>query len=86
MAVNDELGALGAGLAAVRSLLAPKGRVAVVSFHSLEDGLVKRTFKTWSAEEFGTILTKKPLVPEQVEVKANLRARSAKLRGFARGA
>jgi len=84
MAVNDELGALAAGLEAVHALLAPNGRVAIVSFHSLEDGLVKRTFKTWSAEEFGTILTKKPLVPEHSEIRNNPRARSAKLRAFAR--
>lgn len=85
MAVNDELGALEAGLAGARALLSPGGRVAVVSFHSLEDGAVKRTFKAWQLANAGTILTKKPITPSREECRENPRSRSAKLRGFANG-
>lgn len=82
IAVNDELGALTDGLSAARRILAPQGRIAVITFHSLEDRIVKRTFKEWEQAGYGTVLTKKPLVPERHEVTANPRARSAKLRGF----
>ncbi len=82
IAVNDELGALEAALSNAHDLLSPGGRVAVITFHSLEDRVVKRTFRAWQHEGYGTILTKHPTVPTRDERKNNRRARSAKLRGF----
>ncbi len=82
MAVNDELGALEDALAAAQRILAPGGRIAIITFHSLEDRIVKRTFRAWEHDGFGVVLTKKPLQPTEREVAANPRARSAKVRGF----
>lgn len=82
IAVNDELGALTAALGAAIDLLAPNGRIAVISFHSLEDRIVKRTFATWQRDECGELLTKHPVTPSMLEVERNRRARSAKLRAF----
>ena len=82
IAVNDELRMLEAGLQAAVRLLAPGGRIAVISFHSLEDRIVKWRFRQWAEQgdlEL-TILTRKPLVPDPDEVRLNPRARSAKLR------
>jgi 16S rRNA (cytosine1402-N4)-methyltransferase len=91
--VNDEFGALKELLQQVPALLRPGGRVAIITFHSLEDRIVKNFFKTgsFSAEEvdevFGgrpenpfSIITKKPIIPGELETKQNKRARSAKLR------
>jgi 16S rRNA (cytosine1402-N4)-methyltransferase len=75
--VNDELGQLDAVLQAIPELLAPGGRAAVISFHSLEDRRVKWSFKT--CPEL-TVLTKKPVTPTAQEVAVNPRARSAKMR------
>lgn len=75
--VNDELGALRGGLEAASSLLAPGGRLAVISFHSLEDRIVKRFLKTNSQLE---ALTKRPVEASEDEQRRNPRARSAKLR------
>ena len=80
IAVNDELGALKEGLRGAWGLLAEGGRIAVVSFHSIEDRLVKQTFLAWEKEGEGERVTKKPLVPSQEELLRNPRARSAKLR------
>ncbi len=80
IAVNDELGALKQGIADGFEALAPKGRLAVISFHSLEDRIVKQYFKKLKDEEKGIIITKKAIVPTEEERKANPRARSAKLR------
>lgn len=85
IAVNRELEALEAGLDAAIDLLAEGGRLAVISFHSLEDRLVKWRFRDWadtssSREPRARILTKRPLRPSPDEVHANRRARSAKLR------
>ncbi|MGB9791738.1 MAG: 16S rRNA (cytosine(1402)-N(4))-methyltransferase RsmH [Thermacetogeniaceae bacterium] len=93
IAVNDELNALVEGLRAGVSLLRENGRIVVISFHSLEDRIVKRTFLELASsgicsdagdDSYGNrrlrILTKKPLVPTPEEVKMNPRARSAKLR------
>jgi len=84
MAVNDELGALEAGLSATFERLSTHGRVAVISFHSLEDRMVKRTFRAWGESDAGTVLTKKPIIPTPEECNDNPRARSAKLRAFER--
>jgi 16S rRNA (cytosine1402-N4)-methyltransferase len=82
IAVNDELRTLEIGLEVAIQLLAPGGRMAVISFHSLEDRIVKWRFRHWA--EAGnpklTILTRKPLVPDAAEMRRNPRARSAKLR------
>jgi 16S rRNA (cytosine1402-N4)-methyltransferase len=85
IAVNDELASLEAGLDAAIRLLAPGGRLAVVSFHSLEDRIVKWRFRGWAeatAERaaLARVLTKRPIGPSAAEVAANPRARSAKLR------
>ncbi|MBX4215664.1 16S rRNA (cytosine(1402)-N(4))-methyltransferase RsmH [Candidatus Parcubacteria bacterium] len=80
MAVNEELSALKEGLDGAMKLLAPKGRLAVISFHSGEDRIVKRFMQGLSAEEKLRIITKKPIVPSDAEAEENPRSRSAKLR------
>lgn len=82
IAVNDELGALEAVLKTAQTLLAQQGRIAIISFHSLEDRIVKRTFRTWKDEGRGTLVTPKPITPSEDEQKRNPRSRSAKLRVF----
>ncbi len=90
--VNDELGALRELLKQSLELLKPNGRIAIISFHSAEDRLVKNFFKTGDFEGiqekdfYGNInrpfqvITKKPIEPSAAEVSRNTRARSAKLR------
>jgi 16S rRNA (cytosine1402-N4)-methyltransferase len=81
--VNDELEELKAGLASARRLSSPKAIVIVVSYHSLEDRIVKHTFRTWEVEEKkGNVLTKHPVCAEAEEIGKNFKARSAKLRAF----
>lgn len=80
IAVNDELGALTEGLKAAWYALAPGGRIAVITFHSIEDGLVKRMFAELEKEGAGERLTRKPISPSEQEVRDNPRSRSAKLR------
>lgn len=80
IAVNDELGALQEGLDKSWALLSHGGRLGVITFHSLEDRIVKRTFLRWKADGTGVFVVKKPVTPEWAEVKDNPRARSAKLR------
>ncbi len=82
--VNDELGALQEGLRAAWSLLAMGGRLGVMSFHSLEDRIVKHFFRE-CVQSGGIILTKKPLVADRPEVRQNPRSRSAKLRFIEKG-
>jgi 16S rRNA (cytosine1402-N4)-methyltransferase len=77
IAVNDELGALQAGLHAALTRTAIGGRVAAISFHSLEDRIVKHTFRE---DPRVRVLTRKPLVADDDELASNPRARSAKLR------
>ncbi len=86
IAANDELGALKEGLAAALARLAPEGRIAVITFHSLEDRMVKNVFRTAALAGQGSVTTKKPIGPSRAEVVANRRARSAKLRVFERSA
>ena len=81
IAVNREIEELAASLPQAVDLLAPGGRVVVIAYHSLEDRVVKTTFRE---DERLAILTKKPLQPSQDEVAANPRARSAKLRAAER--
>ena len=76
IAVNDELESLKIALQGARKILAPNGVIAVISFHSLEDRIVKQTFKSF--KDFS--VSKKPILPTDQEIKINPRARSAKLR------
>ena len=87
IAVNRELEDLGSSLRLVAGLLRPGGRFVVLSFHSLEDRIVKHTFRALaSGEEAGfAVLTKRPLEPSERECAENPRARSAKLRVIERG-
>ncbi len=82
IAVNDELNALTQALKEALALLAPGGRLAVISFHSLEDRIVKHAFRDAEDADAGMRITKKPIVPSEAERKKNPRARSAKLRIF----
>ncbi len=86
IAVNDELKQLEKSLPLWEHLLAPEGRLAVISFHSLEDRIVKTYFKanTDSYDTMLTSLTKRPLRAGQPELVINPRARSAKLRAVAK--
>lgn len=95
IAVNDELGALEPALMAATARLAPGGRIVVLSYHSLEDRIVKRTFEflagrcrcapelpicSCGARKQVGLLTRKPVQPSAEEVERNPRARSARLR------
>ncbi len=82
IAVNQELDALEPALRQAANLLRPGGRMCVLSFHSLEDRIVKHTFRALSKEPGATlsVLTKRPQVPSEEECRRNPRARSAKLR------
>ncbi len=87
IAVNDELAALKEGISKGFKRLAPSGRMAVITFHSLEDRIVKDYFRelatnlnTDKGQEKVSILTKKPIVPIDQEMAENPRSRSAKLR------
>ncbi len=80
MAVNDEPGALRQALPGAADLLSPGGRLAVISFHSGEDRIVKLTFRSLAADGAYAVVEPSPLVPGDDEVRANPRARSAKLR------
>jgi 16S rRNA (cytosine1402-N4)-methyltransferase len=81
IAVNDELGSLTRLLAALPDCLKPAGRAVVISFHSLEDRLVKQAFRD---RERWQVLTPKPVRPKEEEIRNNPRARSAKLRAAVR--
>lgn len=81
IAVNDELGVLDRTIPVAFSLLKSEGRMGMISFHSLEDRIIKRGYKSLVASPLGAkILTKKPLVPSEQELAENKRSRSAKLR------
>jgi 16S rRNA (cytosine1402-N4)-methyltransferase len=76
MEVNHELDALKAGLAGAETCLRTDGRLVVISFHSLEDRIVK----LWMRHESFEVITKKPITASDKELYENKRARSAKLR------
>jgi 16S rRNA (cytosine1402-N4)-methyltransferase len=97
IAVNDELAGLGHALPALRDALAPGGRLAVISYHSGEDRVVKQAFRDWAAacvcppeqpmctcrgRPLGHLVPRKPILPSAEELAVNPRARSAKLRTF----
>jgi len=84
IAVNKELEALEKGIEETVDSLEPGARICVISYHSLEDRIVKNKFKDFKKQGKIDILTKKPLVPEFEEIKSNPRSRSAKLRAAER--
>jgi 16S rRNA (cytosine1402-N4)-methyltransferase len=81
IAVNDELHSLEEALQKSLLLLQENGRIAVISFHSLEDRIVKQQFREWEEQGLVRNLTKKPQTPSEAEVASNPRSRSSKLRG-----
>ena len=80
--INRELEVLEEFLSGSLSILDDHGRLVIISFHSLEDRLVKNTFRRFKKEGLGEVLTKKPVMPEEVEIQENPRSRSACLRVF----
>ncbi len=80
--VNNELKNLETILAALPEIMADGGRVAVISFHSLEDRLVKNAFRELAVAKKADLVNKKPIAPGPPEIKANPRSRSAKLRAI----
>ena len=82
IAVNDEMGNLQALLEQMPRLMRLEGRAVVISFHSLEDRLVKQAFAGWHVQGMARKLTKKPLIADESEQAANRRSRSAKLRAI----
>src|SRR3989344_1132604 len=82
IATNKELDSLEEALSAAISVLAPGGRLVVISFHSLEDRIVKRFFKEKEQEGAAIIATKKPVMASGHELMLNPRSRSAKLRAI----
>jgi len=84
IAVNDELAAAQEGIKSAVSWLGIGARICVISFHSLEDRIVKRLFKAYAGLGILKVITKKPMTPQDAEVRENPRARSAKLRAAER--
>lgn len=80
MAVNDELGSLRDALPKAIGLLEKGSRMVVLSFHSLEDAIVKNIFKDYQAKGIIKNITEKPVVPSEIEKDENVRSRSAKMR------
>ncbi len=96
--VNDELGELKSLLQSIEEAGLPKAKIAIISFHSLEDRIVKKVFSKWSKScicppeamrctcgnnhQLGKVLTKKPIMAQSDELKENARSRSAKMRVF----
>ncbi|HPP14012.1 MAG TPA: 16S rRNA (cytosine(1402)-N(4))-methyltransferase RsmH [Acetomicrobium flavidum] len=80
--VNDEINALKQGLTKSVDCVRSGGVIIVLSYHSLEDRLVKHTFKQWESDGRGRLYSKKPILPKPEEVERNPRSRSAKLRAF----
>lgn len=80
IAINDEWVALDEFLAWAPKFLKPGGRLAIISFHSLEDGRVKNAFRDLAKDSSFCILTERPVVPSELELQENSRSRSAKLR------
>ena len=82
IAVNRELETLATFLKKVPEVLAIGGRLVIISFHSLEDRLVKQAFQSWSREGSFRLLTRKVVRPSKTEVQSNLRSRSGCLRAI----
>lgn len=77
---NRELENLERAIHTMPQIIAPGGRMAIISFHSLEDRIVKRRFRELAKEGKVTLITKKPIIPTEEEIQKNPRSRSAKLR------
>ena len=82
IAVNRELDSLEAALEKCIDRLKASGRIVVISFHSLEDKIVKETFRTFKKAKRGVLVVSKPVRPSEEEIARNPRARSARLRVF----
>ena len=82
IAVNDELGALEQGMKEAFELLDEDGRLVIVTYHSLEDKLVKYQFREWCEQGLGILEPRKAEVPGEEEIERNPKSRSARLRGF----
>jgi 16S rRNA (cytosine1402-N4)-methyltransferase len=82
IAVNEELDEIESLLSQIPGLLKPGGRAVILTFHSLEDRLVKRKFLEFAQQRLGTVITKKVVTPTEEETRSNPAARSAKLRCF----
>jgi 16S rRNA (cytosine1402-N4)-methyltransferase len=82
IAVNNELETIRETILKAPLYLAPKGRLEIISFHSLEDRIVKQTFRELAQRGVGEVITPRPIVPSAEELLENPRARSAKLRIF----
>lgn len=82
IAVNGELDALDEGLDGALSIAGDSCAIVTISYHSLEDRIIKRRFLKWAGEGHGSVLTKRPLTPGEEETESNRSARSAKLRVF----
>lgn len=80
IATNNELSNLEKVIENGFKRLSDKGRMVIITFHSLEDRIVKRAFVKFKKEGLGNIITKKPIIPDEEELKLNPRSRSAKLR------
>ena len=78
--MNHELDARATGLTAAVDVLRPGGRLVVLSYHSLEDRQVKQAFRRLAAAGEMKVLTKKPIMPSEEEIRENPRARSARMR------
>lgn len=80
--VNDELEVITKALPQALEILESGGRIVVISFHSLEDRIIKNQFSTWAKQGLGEVLTDSPIVPSVDEIMSNPRSKSAKLRAF----
>lgn len=82
IAVNDELAVLEEFIQKAVTLLRPGGHLAIITFHSIEDRIVKHTFRQLASEDIGMVITKKPIKATEAEKESNPRSRSAQLRVF----
>jgi 16S rRNA (cytosine1402-N4)-methyltransferase len=82
MAVNSELETLQKGLRGAYEITCDGGVIIVISYHSLEDRIVKQTFRRWAEENMGSMTPRKPRIPSGAETLENRKSRSAKLRSF----
>lgn len=82
IAVNDEMNALNEALDGAVKVLKPGGRIVAISYHSLEDRMVKHRFRKWKEEGLGDMNPRKALLPSEEEIERNYKSRSAKLRVF----
>ncbi len=82
IAINDELSSLSMALDQSIMLVASGGKICVITFHSLEDRIVKTVFQAWEDQKIGVVLTRSPITPDDWEQSENSRSKSAKLRVF----